>query len=355
MKKTLFTLVLALSSTISFGGQEGHGGIVLKCGDKVELADFWEAKLLHKKDPKFELVSSEENVSAQVMQAFKKLASFRAAQEIGLKADDLFKVYQDMIDKARPISSDEVYWQFSDDLGLFKKIPANCSLDNVIHYLRDNYIDKREDYYEQLSMTEKAALWVHEVLYRKLRDNGQTTSHAARRITAFLFSNLEDQEVASGLILGFLSQETVFFVDRRLARNEMKFKSTVLKDDYRTIFQEFDTVWNNEVECQEYSRGLFGVKKECKELEETRNDFDKVSVRYKFSNASGTWIRLSISLDVFFKNRELKNETFLISGETGQRINSVGNYHSKPNYLMYSKFYYILSEDKTFNYFYGRN
>ena len=52
----LLTLFLLLFTLNSFTSEKGNGGVIVKCpGDKISLADFWEAKILHQADPHFSI------------------------------------------------------------------------------------------------------------------------------------------------------------------------------------------------------------------------------------------------------------------------------------------------------------
>lgn len=80
-------------------------------------------------------------------------------------------------------------------------LPKDCKIEQLANYVDDNLLVVQHELWERLSNTQKAALILHEAIYRLERYEGATTSRRTRRIVASLFSNLQLESVESGLPL----------------------------------------------------------------------------------------------------------------------------------------------------------
>ncbi len=76
----------------------------------------------------------------------------------------------------------------------------NCSLEQIAVY-RDgtNQVHFVGSIWNQLNSVNKAALLIHESLYRNLRGMGDTTSDRTRKLVAYLFGGLQFEWILDGL------------------------------------------------------------------------------------------------------------------------------------------------------------
>ena len=188
-------------STKEATGQEGHGGGGYVCRNEqgqitsVELVDTWEAKIFYK----WTLISSNAPVADQVESALNKLLLTAAPEaKVTMEAalrKTLAKVMNDVIEV-----NQQVAIPAPEDVNpnLTKR---GCTLEGIM-----KYDDARRVVYKDpmlfgaLSPTDQAALYMHEAIYKMLRDNSYARdSVRARKITGFLFSDRVATPVAADL------------------------------------------------------------------------------------------------------------------------------------------------------------
>lgn len=75
----------------------------------------------------------------------------------------------------------------------------NCYLQQIAHYIDDDLLLVDETLWNHLNNTNKAALILHEGLYRFLRDDGESNSRRTRKIIAHLFGDFPFENIKSGV------------------------------------------------------------------------------------------------------------------------------------------------------------
>lgn len=199
-------LAVALALTISVpamavaegrGTGSSGGGNAVDCGQHLELLDLYEVQLRPGLKSKMSIVRTDEEVELQVERAFLKLTTLDP--ELGQLIQ---KTYASFKSDLVPIT-DEYAWAATDDVGLLPEL--KCKRVNVINYLSDDVAEINVNAYERLPRTDRAALRVHEVLYKIARDDAKATdSLAVRRIVALLFSDLRDDYLLGSLITSYI-------------------------------------------------------------------------------------------------------------------------------------------------------
>ncbi len=192
MKKVLTFIVLnlALSSTVvlaqsvdAIGGESsgGGGGFYCSATDQTELLDTWEGRNLYG----YTIPSSNVDVQLQLNQALLKL------QKIAPHISDKVKfLVSDLQTKAIPLPAGVELAFPHDALPDFQK--SNCQLRGLMFFDGSrNVLRYDAELVKKLTNnTDIAALWMHEAVYKTLRDDFQeTNSKASRKIVACLFSS----------------------------------------------------------------------------------------------------------------------------------------------------------------------
>jgi len=169
------------------GASSGGGGGAFVCRDHTtgeiknsELLDLWEGRNIQG----WAIPASADPVDAQIAAALSKLKSI----------DEL--LYQKTLSELNHIQTTVNY--LPDDAALPPPADANlkyakkdCPLEGMMYY--DGNFDRlqidKSVFSHLLDNTNVAAAWVHETIYKILRDvSGQTDSTKARLLTACLFS-----------------------------------------------------------------------------------------------------------------------------------------------------------------------
>lgn len=87
-------------------------------------------------------------------------------------------------------------------------LPAapNCEIEQIARYKDSNHrVHIQAPIWDKLSNVSKAALLVHEALYRRMREFGETNSDRTRTAVAYLFAGLNYEPVLSGVADKFLT------------------------------------------------------------------------------------------------------------------------------------------------------
>ena len=198
-KLAITALILMSFNQIAYAQSEGsHGGSVMLCQDKVELAEFKEVRLRPGLSSKMKINYSEDSIEKQI----------QAAIDLLKKSDaDVASVISTYIDavrsKASPITGYD--WGSSGDVNDFPQDVSGCMLKTAVYYFNDYRIEYRNDLYEPMSKTDKAGLWVHEAIYRLAREKSHIDkTRPVRRLVEQLFSKNPNQNLIGWLVKKYL-------------------------------------------------------------------------------------------------------------------------------------------------------
>lgn len=201
MKAFFWLLLWCLCLPSSFGsGKESHGGgaWVKRNTDNsiadAELLDFWEARARSIWGQVIE--PSSESVGRQIERGIRKLK--RLNSEFG---EDVDKAYAYLLSKKREITEEGVGIAPPKDLN-HRFVKTGYQLEGAASFdeeTQELLIDPRIlDAFK--SNSERAGLYLHEAVYKALRDRGVATdSRRARRVTGYLFSDYAWVGTAEGL------------------------------------------------------------------------------------------------------------------------------------------------------------
>lgn len=196
MKKLVLLALTLCAFKVQAGNDVGGGGGFLQNG-KVLLLDLVEAKNLKNMGGTTEgglnIVESSAPVEDQVERALQRLALW-PQPEFSTLTQEVRKAYAVALKIKRPIAED-FELSFPSDANLNIK-PKSSSPVGIALWEKDMYsqeetlwIDNR--YYSLMSNTHKAALLVHEALYKTLRTHfHHTDSRRVRIIVGYLFSDI---------------------------------------------------------------------------------------------------------------------------------------------------------------------
>ena len=177
---------------------KGNGGGAFICDDptKSEFLDLFEASLNEEGNLGLNIIKSKDSVSNQIQNAFLR---FDPKTPLYRK---IIKTYQKVLSAKRiPIPANMALSWPIDEKNRYQ--PINCKERGIIIYhdsSQQDSMDIDNNSLKLLSKTDQAAAWVHETIYKYLRDTqGDIDSIRTRKIVGYLFSNLPDSEVRLAL------------------------------------------------------------------------------------------------------------------------------------------------------------
>jgi hypothetical protein len=216
-RKSIFlgVILITVLSSMSFAGSGSHGGGTIVCRNEqgkiisAELLDLWEGKKVRNLDI-LEEVESDADIPDLIRRAVRILnekGQIKMAKTVELVANGELGV----VNASLSFVSEGVGIAAPSDANAVFIPKGNCRIEGVGAY-NDRYltffIDK--ELYSELSALNRAALFVHEGVYKYLRDTFHVEdSITARGITACLFSKLPcpELDVKDGIPeTGFLMQ-----------------------------------------------------------------------------------------------------------------------------------------------------
>lgn len=183
----------------SFAGDSrgnGGGGVICKGNEKtsVQLLDFWEAEGLKN----LKIKKSEDSIPKQIEAALQVLLDKGQYAYSGYLKGYANEFYSNVEVKGLGFLPEGVSI-FPPRDAMNKFIKTGCELGGIVLF-DDDYkvLDVDRSLYQLLSPTDKAGLFVHEAVYRVLRERFQVTdSIVARNLTACMFSETPCPELSS--------------------------------------------------------------------------------------------------------------------------------------------------------------
>lgn len=181
------------------GGHVGGGGSIV-CRDvnqKILSAQFYD--LFEASSEGRQIKQATASANRQIETAVGRLDSpFAKSYLKVLTKDILSRIY---------FLPDGLVFQAPPDMGSERGVvvPAGCRLEGIGYYNEDGRLGVSADIFNKLTPTDQAAFILHEVIYKRARQLGATTSADSRRFNAILFaadsrpSDYED--IVSGLEL----------------------------------------------------------------------------------------------------------------------------------------------------------
>lgn len=190
----LITIILASNSygqnslrllafkPLLMGGESSGGGGGFYCSgtDSTEALDLWEGRTVYG----FEIPSSNENIKLQIERALINLELLAP-----YLVDNVRALVGPLIEESLALPLDVELAFPHDALPDFQK--KNCKLAGLMFYDGDAKRVRFDSFLlsKLVSKTDEAALWLHEAIYKALRDNfGETNSKASRKVVACIFS-----------------------------------------------------------------------------------------------------------------------------------------------------------------------
>ena len=186
MKLIILVALLAISIS-SHASRESHGGGAIVCQDGVFLYDLYEATLPEEHSwGGLNIVRTEETEEAQINKALERLGAWTSPSLRQLVEAAYIKARKivrrpppgSMIDRPRDVENE------------FMRI--GCELKGVASYNDGkNRLSIDPDLYKRMPPTDRAALWIHESIYKIWRDHmGAEDSTFIRKMVGHLFSDL---------------------------------------------------------------------------------------------------------------------------------------------------------------------
>jgi hypothetical protein len=191
------TAILAFACLLpapAVAGREGHGGVSIVCRNRdksiksVELLDTFEGNNRYN----LKIGGSALPIDDLIEQAQIRLAS----------RPDLLEEFQN------ELAYVQAHIQFMDkEVGLNPTNDAfpvikkkRCRYEQLAVYTDDGQILVDSELFEWLSVTDRAALYVHEVIFKMARGRGAESSVESRKLTAYLFTRPNQPGVIKELL-----------------------------------------------------------------------------------------------------------------------------------------------------------
>jgi len=211
----IFSLLSAHAMGRGSGASNNAGGLM--CPEKAYLFDLWEATIPTIYTPEGLHISEYEGSVKDLVE--KKLNLMRTIDDEGY-ADYVSKVKENYelarsIAKPLPKMAQPLILPIPLDLGqAFTR--EDCKLRGLISWDDEsNRIFYDGPLYSQLSTTHKAAMWIHEAVYKTLRDiKWVSYSSETRRIVSYLFSdsqNIDPKKIFPTNLRGYGDLEPQLF------------------------------------------------------------------------------------------------------------------------------------------------
>jgi len=192
----IIPLVIAFSGAVYAGGDAGGGGKAVVCRDNnhsivsAQTLDLYEGRNIYDL-----YIPDIAGTPDQIVEVIKtRLLSTVDQPE--------FQIYPDIArvhDIFRLTGPGVVLLPVDDAAEV--AVPDKCAIEQLANYIDDNLLSVQSDIWNALSNTEKAALIMHEAIYREERYWGAKDSRRSRKIVANLFANSTFEQVSSGLPL----------------------------------------------------------------------------------------------------------------------------------------------------------
>ncbi len=184
--KSIVSLLLTISSLNCYsavGGESSGGGGGFYCpgNDSAEVLDIWEGRAVFG----YTIPSSNEDIDVQINKAAINLN--RLAPHI---SEEVRQLALTLKSEARALPAGVKLAFPHDALPNFEK--PDCQLQGLMFFDGDQDIVLYDPILKSklVSKTDEAALWMHEALYKVLRDKfGEVTSVATRKAVACVFSS----------------------------------------------------------------------------------------------------------------------------------------------------------------------
>jgi hypothetical protein len=186
-KYILFSLYFVGTMANAVGGVDGGGGKSVVCRDSqgkiisAELLDLYEGRVQYSLAPKV----SSDSIERQIDDVVERLS---AGRDYNFRTT-LMK-HTRFVSEAKVILPEGTGLLPVDD-AYNVIVPKNCQIEQLANFTNQNQILVNGEIYNSLNDTNKAALIVHEALYKIFRIYGSTNSIRARKSVALGFSTID--------------------------------------------------------------------------------------------------------------------------------------------------------------------
>lgn len=191
-----FFLVASFASSSAFaGGMEGGGGKSVVCRNtdgtirSAEVLDLYEGRTVYE----LPYQESPREWQEQVLEIFKAAS---VPVSISLPPSGIYDWYLNAIAHLVFLPDGTSLKPIDDSFEVI--VPRGCSLEQAVNYQNDRRILVDGEVWRALSETQKAALLIHEAVYRVLRSHGETDSRRARHLTAHIVSGKKIESTFPG-------------------------------------------------------------------------------------------------------------------------------------------------------------
>jgi len=191
----IITVISSISFAFATGGVDGGGGKGVVCRNdqnqitKAEVLDIYEGRVQYGHT----VQSSSDSIMSQAEEAIRYISKGRS------------KIFQDsvlqmanFINLRKRILPDGTGLEDIND-SHHVIVPKGCKVEQLANFTKQNQILIDGEIWKSLDNTNKAALLVHEALYKWFRNYGATNSIRARKFVSLGFMGIEANDINEGI------------------------------------------------------------------------------------------------------------------------------------------------------------
>lgn len=219
---TLLSSVFFANPILAKGGIAGGGGHGIVCKDKTLFLDIFESEIKYGN----KIIEMNGDVKERLALVIKKINSELVAPYSVMIRDALSYVQSKSYSK---FLADGLIIAPGLDLGNEDGVimPLGCHLTAVGYYSSSGFLEVSKTTYDKLSLTDQAAFWLHEAVYKVARDLGRVSdSMRVRKFVGYLFAdNISSEKLNlyfKEMIWQYPWGQTIIVSKQQQQQNELK-------------------------------------------------------------------------------------------------------------------------------------
>ena len=237
MNKTIFNLAILgsaflFSPFVEAGVDSSGGGTAVVCRDgnhaisRIELLDLFEGRSVYG----LTYVNNTDTTDDQIFAVYEKAATTMVQPQI-----DLFSALTRVRRIAKILPQGTHLSAINDAYPIV--LPDGCRLEQFASYIDDGVLSIDAELWDAADQTNRAALYLHEAVYRLARGEGATDSRFSRRVVSYLFSTTILDPVIDGIPANARWCETHDSVGRTIDRFAVYPESLIINKKPATVLQ----------------------------------------------------------------------------------------------------------------------
>lgn len=205
MKNLFFITLLVSSLSYAGAGVDGGGGKSVVCRDdsgqivSAEVLDIYEGRVQYG----LSLPATNDTIKVQMEDAINNIASGRSQ----MFKESVLQMANFVNLRKRILPNGTALQDINDSHHVV--VPKDCKVEQLANFTKQNQILIDGEIWNKLNNTNKAALIVHEALYKWFRNYGATDSIRARKFVAYGFMGTKAVDIEEGIPVDALECHTL--------------------------------------------------------------------------------------------------------------------------------------------------